>query len=477
MQHLLIEQKGPSGILKTWRIRQEQERFTFGTSKHADLRTPESTLKGIQGVFEWRDDKWVYVSLDLHQGNLDEPIEIILDQPQELRMGTSHLRVVPYEARSALFTGEEAFSQSAKNTKPFHLYLVHYGESLLETQLLPPNQNFVSRFDPSRTAIAPQNKSQWVRVKVGDFEISQRQVHLTSQQALAMVSQDQLVDSGSKKMLLATLIGAALIGLVFLISPSSRDAREVAIDSVAPEIKEARLVLPREKKKEPRPAPTPQNQVPQQIAQKAPAPGDKISAIKALSTSRISQLIGKVSATAAKSNNVVVSNGVVAGTAPSGAALSAVGKINQDGKDWKSETKTKGVTVSTIGASGAGGLGTLKGGNTGTGGAELLEDESEVTGGLDREVIANYIKSQLGQILYCYERQLSAEPNLYGKVTVKFTIGPTGGIETQRITETTLRSSAVEGCMLQRVAKWKFPTPQGGTRVMVSYPFLFKSTN
>ena len=107
----------------------------------------------------------------------------------------------------------------------------------------------------------------------------------------------------------------------------------------------------------------------------------------------------------------------------------------------------------------------------------LLEDEGEITGGLDREVIAQYIKSRLGEILYCYERQLSANPDLYGKVAVKFSIAGTGAVETQRIGDTTLKNATVEGCILQKVAKWKFPTPEGGTKVLVTYPFLFKSTN
>jgi hypothetical protein len=59
----------------------------------------------------------------------------------------------------------------------------------------------------------------------------------------------------------------------------------------------------------------------------------------------------------------------------------------------------------------------------------------------------------------------------------RFGIGADGLIETQRISDTTLRNATVEGCILQKVAKWKFPTPQGGTKVLVTYPFLFKSTN
>jgi outer membrane biosynthesis protein TonB len=96
---------------------------------------------------------------------------------------------------------------------------------------------------------------------------------------------------------------------------------------------------------------------------------------------------------------------------------------------------------------------------------------------LDKEVIARVIRSNLGQIRYCYERQLSANPDIYGKVKVVFTIGSGGGVTTQKIGNTTLKNAMVEGCMLRRIAGWKFPIPEGGTSVLVSYPFLFKSTN
>jgi TonB family protein len=127
--------------------------------------------------------------------------------------------------------------------------------------------------------------------------------------------------------------------------------------------------------------------------------------------------------------------------------------------------------------SGAGAAGHPSGHGLGSSGVEMLEDGKEIGGGLDREVIAQYIKSQIGQILYCYERQLSANPDLYGKVAVRFTIGSSGKVETQRIGQSTLRNTAVEGCILQQVARWQFPVPEGGTKVNVTYPFLFKSTN
>jgi TonB family protein len=122
-------------------------------------------------------------------------------------------------------------------------------------------------------------------------------------------------------------------------------------------------------------------------------------------------------------------------------------------------------------------VGKLHAGKTGSGGIGLLEEEGEISGGLDKEIIASYIKSQLGQILYCYERQLSARPDLFGKVSVRFTIGSSGQVDEQSIADTSLKDKLVESCILQRVGKWKFPAPDGGTRVLVTYPFLFKSTN
>ena len=150
------------------------------------------------------------------------------------------------------------------------------------------------------------------------------------------------------------------------------------------------------------------------------------------------------------------------------------------GRNWNGEAVVKGSGVSTAGVGGGRGVAGLGGGlgqgKTGSGGVNLIEDESEIIGGLDREVIAQYIKSQLGQILYCYERQLSATPELYGKVAVKFTISGSGQVETQSINDTTLRNTSVESCILSKVARWKFPEPRGGTKVLVTYPFLFKST-
>ena len=121
------------------------------------------------------------------------------------------------------------------------------------------------------------------------------------------------------------------------------------------------------------------------------------------------------------------------------------------------------------------GSGSLSAGGVGTANVGIVEEETEVRGGLAREVIAQTIQGYLGQIRYCYERQLSAQPDLYGKVIVNFTISGNGKVGAQQISSTTLKNSLVEGCILRRISGWRFPTPEGGTSVVVKYPFMFRS--
>ena len=496
MQNLLIEQKGPSGLLKTWRLRAEQGSLTFGQSKHADLRTPIENIKGIQGLFEFREGKWYYINLDLHsqhQQMQNGISEICLAEPTEVSLGVSQLVITPFDSRSQIFSSLEGgdYSVAKTGTFPHQLYAVYQDGVLLETKVLKLNKTFKTKFDISATAISAVQGDKWHKTQLGNVEILQRTIYLDSVEALQNLTKDQVVDEGGRKTLIVTLAAAALMALLFILSPASEpmiatatarpvEYREVSMPPMKP--KKAAKAAEAPKATEQQSAVAAAN--PEASKQTATDGGGSKSSsmIKSLATSRLTQLIGKISAGAAKSANVIVTSGAPAGSVPTGQALAAVGAISKSGKDWSAEGAASGagIRVSTngkAGGQGTAGMGTLGAGNTGAGGVGLLEEEGEITGGLDREVIAQYIKSQLGQILYCYERQLSANPDLYGKVSVKFTIDGTGGIEMQKIGETTLKNATVEGCILQKVAKWKFPTPEGGTKVVVTYPFLFKSTN
>lgn len=96
-----------------------------------------------------------------------------------------------------------------------------------------------------------------------------------------------------------------------------------------------------------------------------------------------------------------------------------------------------------------------------------------VLGAIDKDSIDRVVKKHINAIRYCYQRQLQARPDLAGKVVIKFVIGQDGTVTSQETKTSTLKSPAVEDCVLGRFARMTFPEPRGGGIVIVSYPFLF----
>ncbi|MDG0817555.1 AgmX/PglI C-terminal domain-containing protein [Bdellovibrio svalbardensis] len=492
MLTLIVRQSLKNGTAKTWKLRSSNSAQTFGSSRLADVISIAPTTKGIQGIFEFRDNQWWYVNMDMQTGaKISGSPALLLNKEQTLEMEDCTLSFTPVKRESDLYqrletVGRDSSAMGVELGKQFQLYMVKQSGRVLETRILPVNKKFKPAFSNNKVACIPS--PEWHRQMVDDVEVSQRTLSLEDAARLARFSPSQLVDQDSKKGVILMLGAAAFFITVAIFSPkSSHTVAETAPPKVAQKIIVKTELKPKRKKSE---VAKPAQQVvvkqaPAAAGPKAEMPtgggGGKIAnMMKSISGGRISQLIGKVSAQGAKSANVVFANGVKAGAGPSGRALAAVGNMERSGRDWGAAGTGTGVMISTNGKGGgknASGMGGLVAGGTGSGGVGLIEEESEIIGGLDREIIAQYIKSKLGQILYCYERQLSANPDLFGKVAVKFTIGPTGSVEQQLIGDTTLKNATVEGCILNRVAAWKFPNPQGGTRVLVTYPFLFKSTN
>ena len=486
MLTLIVRQSLKNGTAKTWKLRSTNSTHTFGSSRLADVISIAPATRGIQGLFEYRDGHWYYVNLDMATSaatNNSPAVKLTKDQKLELEDCT--LQFDPVTKETDLYIRLEKVAREEASGKKFQLFMVKQGDRVLQTKIQPMNKVFRADFITEKITCVPS--VEWHRQTVGNLEISQRTISLEDAAHLGRFSTSQLVDEDSKKGVLMVLGAAAILITAGLFGPKGgHDVVVVAPPKVAQKILVKTELKPKRKKAE--------TAKPQQVVvqQAAPAAGPKAemptaggggklaNMMKSISDGRISKLIGKVSAQGAKSSNVMFAQGVKAGSGPSGRGLAAVGNIERSGRDWGAAGNGSGVMISTNGKGGgksASGMGGLAAGGTGNAGVGLIEEESEITGGLDREVIAQYIKSKLGQILYCYERQLSANPDLFGKVAVKFTISGSGQVEQQIIGDTTLKNSTVEGCILNRVAAWKFPAPQGGTKVLVTYPFLFKSTN
>ncbi len=125
---------------------------------------------------------------------------------------------------------------------------------------------------------------------------------------------------------------------------------------------------------------------------------------------------------------------------------------------------------------GSGGYGNIDLGGRGKGRTRIVPGRTIIKGSLSKAEIGRVIRRNLARFKYCYEKQLNANPNLSGKISVYFTIAPTGSVPKASIRETSMNSKKVEKCVVKVMKSLKFPKPRGGGIVVVTYPFVFAST-
>jgi TonB family protein len=125
---------------------------------------------------------------------------------------------------------------------------------------------------------------------------------------------------------------------------------------------------------------------------------------------------------------------------------------------------------------GRGGYGQIDLGGRGKEETQFVPGRTIVVGGLNRDVINRIIQRHYNEVKYCYEKELTRDPGLYGKVTVLFVIDGTGRVGDALVQESSMGSEPVESCIVGHVRRWAFPAPQGGGTVQVTYPYVFKSS-
>jgi len=97
-----------------------------------------------------------------------------------------------------------------------------------------------------------------------------------------------------------------------------------------------------------------------------------------------------------------------------------------------------------------------------------------VAGSLSTLMIRRYVRMQSNRYRSCYENGLRANPDLSGRVAVRFVFDHTGEVRTAQAVASTLGDSAVEECVVSAVRGIQFPATEQRGITVVTYPFLFR---
>jgi hypothetical protein len=96
--------------------------------------------------------------------------------------------------------------------------------------------------------------------------------------------------------------------------------------------------------------------------------------------------------------------------------------------------------------------------------------------GIDKSAVDRVIKGHLSSLRYCYQRELPANPDLHGKVVIKFVIAKDGSVSQSSVRSSTLDNQPTERCLVEKFGRMRFVKPKGGGIAIVSYPLVFSST-
>ncbi|MFO0591247.1 MAG: AgmX/PglI C-terminal domain-containing protein [Polyangiaceae bacterium] len=144
----------------------------------------------------------------------------------------------------------------------------------------------------------------------------------------------------------------------------------------------------------------------------------------------------------------------------------------------------EGIGLGSVGTIGHGsGVGSSSSSSFGSGHGRLAGEHSasapkvrsgaaSVSGRLPPEVIQRIVRQQFGRFRACYEVGLRTNPDLQGRVSIRFVIDANGSVTTSANGGSDLSDASVVSCVVAAVRGLTFPQPEGGV-VTVVYPINF----
>lgn len=102
--------------------------------------------------------------------------------------------------------------------------------------------------------------------------------------------------------------------------------------------------------------------------------------------------------------------------------------------------------------------------------------KTKIDGTLKASAVARILSRGMRALKGCYQRALKRNPKLSGKITVILSINATGKVTKVEIDTDTVGDSSVNACIKGFSRRWRFPPPEDGGSVEVSFSVGFQSS-
>ena len=516
MEELLIQHEQDGQVIKRFRVKPKDGLFTIGSGRNCNIRILGDDVDIIHACVEYRNNSWLIIDLCSESGTRiknDSIVECSLDNKSDVYIGVHKLTMNPVHLEEYnLFKESKKINVEGKDAKIYQQVVVFYKDKLWESYLCSSKEKAKVRYAEKFYKIPLPENSSWKEFEMGELTVRSRLVKSSSfeakQQSIWKLFPEDLIRP------MAVAFGSTIIlFLALYLVPKILSSGSEKIDenqytklmfdqkTIERQRKKAKKLVkklekpkasikkPNKVAKKNKPVPPPKvNAARKRVISAASSRSKKKVSAKAskvantIKAAGLSSLVNKVSMRAASNARLIKSSGVKANSKSANRAFASLNDLKKGGQISAAAktgsfriggVKTKGVAGGT---SISGSLGGLSGGNVGGASVSSLEPELEMENGLTADQVKKVVQGNIGSVRHCYERQLIANPDLYGKIKVEFVISPQGKVITQKIKTTTMNNKMIEGCILRKIRRWTFPLPKDGSEVAVSYPFYFKST-
>ncbi len=107
----------------------------------------------------------------------------------------------------------------------------------------------------------------------------------------------------------------------------------------------------------------------------------------------------------------------------------------------------------------------------------VAAEEAEIdSSDIDQAKLGAFVRARMGLIKACYENAMKRNPNLKGKISIRFTILETGGLADVTAAVNSMGSPEVAACIVNTMRSWRTQFRPSGP-VTVEYPFVFQPVN